>query len=219
MVTPQLVQYIQQQLAAGVSTEKIQAALAGQGWVAQDIADGFSAAHPAPLVPPPPPQTKPETLTQLTQPPAQTPVQLSTRMPAKEEVAKTAAPKQSHWGLVGVLLGVVFVVLGVGGGAAYAYLHKLGPFAQTMQSPETQTSAIQPATQPETVANSQTTANTNSSQPIAPLASSAISVVSTQASSSSGAQTSTTTTTTMVSSVHVATTTATTSAQNFFVGH
>ena len=43
MVTPELVSYIQSQLAAGVTREALTSALSGQGWAAADIEQAFSA--------------------------------------------------------------------------------------------------------------------------------------------------------------------------------
>ena len=47
MVTPQIVNYIRQNLAAGLVKEDIEKALLGAGWAAQDITDGFNTIeHP-----------------------------------------------------------------------------------------------------------------------------------------------------------------------------
>jgi len=54
MVTQQLLDYIRQNLAAGLVRADIEKALLVAGWAAQDIADGFTAIeHPGAIVPPP----------------------------------------------------------------------------------------------------------------------------------------------------------------------
>jgi hypothetical protein len=43
MVTPEIISYIQSQLAAGFTRESLTSSLAGQGWTAQDIQSAFNA--------------------------------------------------------------------------------------------------------------------------------------------------------------------------------
>jgi len=57
MVNQQLLDYVRQQLAAGVAKPSLIQALAGQGWNAQDISEAFAAiegAHPIPAPTPAP---------------------------------------------------------------------------------------------------------------------------------------------------------------------
>jgi hypothetical protein len=54
MVTPQLLDYIRQNLATGLARADIEKALVAAGWAVQDITDGFTAIeHPGSAVPPP----------------------------------------------------------------------------------------------------------------------------------------------------------------------
>ena len=54
MATQQLLDYIRQNLAAGLVRADIEKALLAAGWVAQDITDGFTLIeHPEAVVPPP----------------------------------------------------------------------------------------------------------------------------------------------------------------------
>ena len=54
MVTQQLLDYIRQNLAAGLVRADIEKALLAAGWTAQDISGGFTMIeHPGAVVPPP----------------------------------------------------------------------------------------------------------------------------------------------------------------------
>ncbi len=63
MVTPQLLDYIRQQLAAGIKKEAIWLALISQGWSEQDVTEAFTTLGKTPSIPtaqvPTPPTTVP----------------------------------------------------------------------------------------------------------------------------------------------------------------
>jgi hypothetical protein len=62
VVTPQLLDYIRQQFAAGVTKEGIQPALISQGWSEQDVKEAFMALEKAPPIPTPQVPTPPSTV-------------------------------------------------------------------------------------------------------------------------------------------------------------
>lgn len=180
MTTPELLDFVKQQLAVGTPREIIQSQLLTQGWTIQDITEAFAivtkpvipapsvipvtsamptapagsavAATPAkamtyvPTVETPPPtavQHTPLTAVHSVVDPASAPVThapMTTTPPvsipsvAEESLVPASAPgvkkPASHWKRYIITVIVVLLILGVAGGAAYAYEQKIGPFAR-----------------------------------------------------------------------------------------
>ena len=126
MVTPEFLEYIRQQLAAGFSKDVITKTLADNGWQAVDIQGAFIQLTEArPIVARVPPPAFP----------VRTEIQ-----PLHEEIHETVvsivAPLSHH--VIWMIVAMVFLI-GIGGGAVYAYVQKIGPFAHT---PYTETNLI-----------------------------------------------------------------------------
>ncbi|MDO8517927.1 MAG: hypothetical protein Q7S26_01370 [bacterium] len=85
MVTPQLLEYIRQQLTAKVGKEDIKKVLVTQGWTEQDIQEAFATVAPTTIAPP-----------------VASPQQIS---------ASSATPTKTHWTLIAIaLVGLVIIV-------------------------------------------------------------------------------------------------------------
>lgn len=107
MHTPELIAYIKQQLAVGVTRADVSAALSASGWAQADINAAFEIVAPAPVSPQP-------------------------SLPSLSREAApviTMAPASSHPRMRTLLIASAFIVL-AGGAVAYAYAQKIGPFAQ-----------------------------------------------------------------------------------------
>jgi hypothetical protein len=112
MVTQELLNYIKNQTAAGVSRVDIERVLlGGGGWNTEDIAAAFQALTPAPAAIPKPPVTTPAPIAQ----PA--PVAAAPTMPPRASVSMSPSRHTMR------LLPIVVILLGllIGGGVAYAY--------------------------------------------------------------------------------------------------
>ena len=116
MVNQQLLDYIKEQLAAGVAKDAIQQALVGQGWNVTDITETFAA-----LVPQPAPAAAP---VPQPAPPTMAPIQSS--------VSEPVTKPQSH--LMLWILILVLLVASAGGAAAYYYYFMMQPMSQVEQT-------------------------------------------------------------------------------------
>ena len=134
MVSPQLLQYVRAQRAAGISKEEIIKALAGGGWSAADAQEAFAAieapaASPmAPKPPPPPTAVAPKPpLGQASLGGTSRPAPVSAPQPVsvRPQPAAVVQPRSAYapqpkkrakwpWVLLGLLL---FFILGAGAGA------------------------------------------------------------------------------------------------------
>ncbi|MHB8652224.1 MAG: hypothetical protein ACYC8S_03790 [Minisyncoccota bacterium] len=115
MVTPELIQYIRENLSHGISVQDTVQGLRDVGWTSEDIAAAFHEAQltPAPPISPHYPSANS---------PATTTAQLT---------MSTNAQKPSHKRLlVGLVLSFLVVVLGAGG--VYAYFVVLNPTPQAV---------------------------------------------------------------------------------------
>lgn len=104
MINPQLLDYVRQQLAAGVSKDAVKKALATQRWNEQDVNEVFTTIErPTPTSPP--------------QPVTQTPT-----TPINQPIS--VQPKKFSRSLI--FLGVIVLILILGAGSAYAF-YKFNP--------------------------------------------------------------------------------------------
>jgi hypothetical protein len=116
MVSPELLEYIRQQSAAGVSRVDITNILAQQGWLLTDISDGFNQVAPVPMAPAPSAPNVPM-MTMPTMFPT-----VAASQPTITERPANSVPRKL------LTAAAVLIVLSVGG-LVYAYAAKIGPFA------------------------------------------------------------------------------------------
>jgi len=123
MINEQILSYVRNQLAQGVSKEKIAADLGTQGWTPADIDEALR--H---LVTMPPPITTPPPIPPVTPVTTATPAPSVTTPAATTPTLSVPAPRRMRLSakLVAAVCVGVFVAVGVG----YAYVQKLGPFAR-----------------------------------------------------------------------------------------
>ena len=120
MTTPEQIDYIRKQLAAGLSKADIAKTLVTNGWRVSDVNEAFAAVEgvhlptTSPMPPIPPPMTG---NVSTYQPPHQFP-------PSTPPTAKTSLSRHVIVSLA------TLIILGVCGATVYAYTQKLGPFAR-----------------------------------------------------------------------------------------
>lgn len=151
MVTPEILAYIREQLQAGLARDAISQALVGSGWKITDINEALAAVGAAvqptqPLPPPVVPVTAvvtpavgtaqtltPEVHAAAASPVSQPPVVAAPaakvfKIPVVPAETPQADSRHSHVGRTIVVI-IIVLLLGIAGGSAYAYVEKIGPFA------------------------------------------------------------------------------------------
>lgn len=136
MINEQLVGYLRQQLIAGFSKEDIRKAALTVGWQPLDISEAFTAIEEMKNDVP---EHLPLTLERPVTPPVtvQTPPIVAPSPTPFTAPAPVIIAKSKHSFLILTVIGCVCLVLLIGGGVAYAYFQKIGPFSMTQYTEAT----------------------------------------------------------------------------------
>jgi hypothetical protein len=126
MTTPQLLDFIRKQLAAGSSKEQIQAQLVSSGWNGADIQEAFATVGVGTTPPSVAPATHLSTPAPAQQPPmAATVAPIISRpsnngAPAMAPIIQPTVVTKSHRGMLWIIVAAIIAILIIGGGA-YAF--------------------------------------------------------------------------------------------------